>query len=836
MSQELHYTSVPRGLKPGSRGFCTVGQTPHMPGPLVDRLEALSGYQPVFPPHDPSAPLNPIVFSHLRLTVSGNVVSVLSRIGPAGLDYSGRPNKYAHHVVLEGTERSEAGPAWLLSQPGFMQGAWEGEPREIPAGRTQPQGDHQPGVAHAWRSLIGDGGWAGVLAETFLADPRRTVFLVFRPGMDLLPLFVEALALLPFSRRWEVDFSTYFSPLPQGITCAWRGVLDGSDEAKNARRLPNAVFFDLCHLLGRAEGGALVHLARTGERLAQESGPTTSLPESGGHIPRMPHEPATPHAIPSDQAASPRPRTTNASYDLLPELARLVPAAGAEAHHDEPSLSRQRRRIPWGLLLAIFAACLILLSVAGFLVSIGTISPKMGPASELIAEVVEQSDEVKKTAELAKKEGDLRARQPNNVEEPISDGPPIEKGARTQPVPPPQVTTPRKPPPIPRTVDTGATPAILPNRKHGPLILFMELPATPGRQSQLPSIKGTARADTGNVDSSYSPFQKQYVRFSDALNVNIFEKPIPGQTLKIETKSISFTAGKVSVATMKLLDRKSFSFRWENALAQSSQNDELSSATRDIVLMLKSVGGDEDYLVLRDPKPRNTILPFDLKNEYGRQLDRFQKRSRVFTWADDENALVKTKWTLGIRRWRIVNRLAKDGPERIIAAGDRGTGEVKEAIEEIINHGDAKLSIRIGHDKRHCIQVGLQFDTGRIMDHNAKKDRLFRDYEINLTKPSQNQRGHQKKRREEEPLSPLEIHDTLKKIEENLRGDLQEFNKIKISMADLEELRRIVSKEILYNFMNRSEISDLSLVVGLKLDNGTVLEIARIGTFADSHL
>ena len=54
MSHELHYTSVPRGLKPGSRGFCTVGLTPQMPGPLVDRLESLSGYQPVFPPHDPS--------------------------------------------------------------------------------------------------------------------------------------------------------------------------------------------------------------------------------------------------------------------------------------------------------------------------------------------------------------------------------------------------------------------------------------------------------------------------------------------------------------------------------------------------------------------------------------------------------------------------------------------------------------------------------------------------------------------------------------------------------------------------------------------------------------
>ena len=211
MSQELHYTSVPRGLKPGSRGFCTVGLTPHMPGPLVDRLEALSGYQPVFPPHDPSAPLNPIVFSHLRLTIGGKAVSVLSRIGPAGLDYSGRPNKYAHHVVLEGSERPEGGPAWLLSQPGFMQGAWDGEPREIPVGRTPLQGDRPPGMARAWQALTGDGGWAGVLAESFLADPRRTVFLVFRPGMDLLPLFVEALALLPASHGAGTSISVRIS-------------------------------------------------------------------------------------------------------------------------------------------------------------------------------------------------------------------------------------------------------------------------------------------------------------------------------------------------------------------------------------------------------------------------------------------------------------------------------------------------------------------------------------------------------------------------------------------------------------------------------------------------
>src|SRR5256885_901966 len=68
MSQELIYTSVPRGLKPGAKGFCTVAMSANMPGALVERLESLSGYRPVFPLGDPSAARNPVNWSHWRLT------------------------------------------------------------------------------------------------------------------------------------------------------------------------------------------------------------------------------------------------------------------------------------------------------------------------------------------------------------------------------------------------------------------------------------------------------------------------------------------------------------------------------------------------------------------------------------------------------------------------------------------------------------------------------------------------------------------------------------------------------------------------------------------------
>ena len=266
MSQELHYTSVPRGLKPGSRGFCTVAATPGLSGPLLERLESLSAYQPVFPVHDPAAARNPVNFMHVKAAIGGKSLSVLSRVGPAGLDYSGRTNKYGHHIVLEPNERPLGGPAWLLSQPGFMQEVWLGEPRVLADGTRPPPGDRPPAVARAWQAATGDAGWAGVLAEAFLADPRRTAVVVFRPGMELLPLFVEAIALLPPTLRWDVEFSTFFSTLPPGVTCSWRGVIDGSPESEAALKLPSALVINLCQPCGKAEGRMLVQQARTGER------------------------------------------------------------------------------------------------------------------------------------------------------------------------------------------------------------------------------------------------------------------------------------------------------------------------------------------------------------------------------------------------------------------------------------------------------------------------------------------------------------------------------------------------------------------------------------------
>ena len=273
MSHELLYTSAPKGLKSGSRGFCTVVCTQGMPAPLLTALESMSAYRHVYPAGDRNAAKNPIAWSHVTMNVAGRPYRVLSRIADYGLDYSQRGNKLAHHVAIEAQEQTIGNPAFVMQQPDNLETGWDGQPRLLPAGRHLLAGSQPPNMCAAWQALTGDAGWAGVLAESFLTNPERQVYIVFAPGMDLLPLFAEAIALLPVEQRGDVTFSTYFTSLPPGVTCGWRCVLSGSPEAEQSRKFAKALHIDLCQPVPAATGGSLVAAARTGR--AATSSPTS---------------------------------------------------------------------------------------------------------------------------------------------------------------------------------------------------------------------------------------------------------------------------------------------------------------------------------------------------------------------------------------------------------------------------------------------------------------------------------------------------------------------------------------------------------------------------------
>ncbi|WP_339688305.1 hypothetical protein [Gimesia maris] len=283
MSQEIVYTSAPQGLKPGSRGFCTVIATQGMARNLAERLESLSGYRHAFAVHDEYAHLNPVNYSHLKVTVGGQEYSVLSRIGDAGQDYTGRTNKLAHHVALTPSERPPAGPAYQLQQPGFCIEAWDSQTRYTEINCHRLSSDHPPLTQCTSWSRWCDAGWAGVLAESALEgrNQSQTIIYPVEAGSSTLALVSEALQLLPEKQRWEVTFSTYFTKLPAGVDCQWRFVLDGSPEAEAARRNPRVKLIDLCADLGTAPEGPLVAAARTGQRPQQLKTdlPSTPVPE-----------------------------------------------------------------------------------------------------------------------------------------------------------------------------------------------------------------------------------------------------------------------------------------------------------------------------------------------------------------------------------------------------------------------------------------------------------------------------------------------------------------------------------------------------------------------------
>ncbi|HCS51627.1 MAG TPA: hypothetical protein DIW81_08555 [Planctomycetaceae bacterium] len=168
-------------------------------------------------------------------------------------------------MVIDVPDAIPGGPAWLLQQSGWMVDSWDGSVKLLDKARSAPATARPAAPCKTWQNVTGDAGWAGVLAETFLADPNRKVFLIYQPGVDILALFEEAIALLPASRRWDVTFSTYGAALPATVDCLWSGVISGTQEEHLSKRFVNAMRIDLTKAIGTApDTGKLVSVARTG--------------------------------------------------------------------------------------------------------------------------------------------------------------------------------------------------------------------------------------------------------------------------------------------------------------------------------------------------------------------------------------------------------------------------------------------------------------------------------------------------------------------------------------------------------------------------------------------
>lgn len=278
MTIELLYTSAAQGLKQGSRGFCTVVCTAGLPINLAQRLEALSGYRHLYQPGDQRADDNPVCHSHIRLAVGGKTLSILSRVGAYGVDYSQRTNKIAHHVVFDGAVPA-CGPAAVLSQSGIMRTNWDGECKTLQSGPQVPPIALHPAPCQEWKRITGDAGWAGVVANAWLQPTGKPVWIVFSESHSqwLLELMQEATAILPESQRWQATFSTFCTNLPPDVDCRVRCVIAGSDEARMS--IARGTVLDLTKPLGLAPNNDATEAARNGYTVGSTSKLVQSIEE-----------------------------------------------------------------------------------------------------------------------------------------------------------------------------------------------------------------------------------------------------------------------------------------------------------------------------------------------------------------------------------------------------------------------------------------------------------------------------------------------------------------------------------------------------------------------------
>src|SRR5580692_615162 len=227
MPQQLIYTSAPRGLVAGRSGHCTVARSASMREALVLRLEQLSYYQHL----SLSGGLERPIFACRIVDIRGTRFHVLSRIQDAGLDFTGRTNFIAHHLVFTPEEIRQylTPPVILRAWPGWVK-SWTKEPQLLEnedwaeltalAGKTNIP-------AQTWQRVTGDAVNGYGLLETRAGASFR---VDDQTDETVLEFIAESLELLEVrdTRRdfrtaaWNFTFTTSMQEQDNPADFRWR--------------------------------------------------------------------------------------------------------------------------------------------------------------------------------------------------------------------------------------------------------------------------------------------------------------------------------------------------------------------------------------------------------------------------------------------------------------------------------------------------------------------------------------------------------------------------------------------------------------------------------------
>ena len=227
MPQQLIYTSAARGIVAGRSGHCTVARSAAMREPLVLQLEKWSYYQHLSLSGGQERPIH----ACRTVDIRGSRFHVLSRIQDAGLDFTGRTNFVAHHLVFTPAEarRLPSPPVILRGWYGWVR-LWATEPQLL-------ENEDWSGLAalmatlsvpaETWRQVTGDAVNGYGMLEVRPGTAFRADDL---PDDTVLSLLAESLELLELrdprrdfrASAWNYTFTTSMQEQDNPTDFRWR--------------------------------------------------------------------------------------------------------------------------------------------------------------------------------------------------------------------------------------------------------------------------------------------------------------------------------------------------------------------------------------------------------------------------------------------------------------------------------------------------------------------------------------------------------------------------------------------------------------------------------------
>jgi hypothetical protein len=271
MPQQLIYTSAPRGIIAGRSGHCTVARSAAMREALMLQLEKFSYYQHLSLSGGQERP----IFACRIVDIRGTRFHVLSRIQDAGLDFTGRTNFIAHHLVFtpEEIRQFSTPPVILRDWSGWVK-SWAKEPQSLEnedwaeliamAGKTNVP-------AQTWQRVTGD----AVNGYGLLEARAGASFRVDdQPAEVVLKLFAESLELLEVrdTRRdfrntaWNYTFTTSMQEQDNPADFRWR-CIHSDNPAANRFATPDCRAFSAVRAIKWT--GEETIFARTGRQAPQ---------------------------------------------------------------------------------------------------------------------------------------------------------------------------------------------------------------------------------------------------------------------------------------------------------------------------------------------------------------------------------------------------------------------------------------------------------------------------------------------------------------------------------------------------------------------------------------